>query len=176
MDQTEFSFHTSPQPKPKSFATSITSNCSAGEINTRVDHGPGGVGARRETAGLLAPPPAPRGKRIEEAGEDEETARWGRAVPAGRPMRGRDVAEASAMADSCVWLGEEAGDAARKGNQPRKQQEERSGVVVRGGQRLSGAPRFLEASSIFASGYTAHRVLAALNFLFYFEKIFLKNV
>jgi hypothetical protein len=38
-----------------------------------------------------------RGNRIDEA-EEEETERWGRAVPAGRPRRGRvDVPEASAM-------------------------------------------------------------------------------
>lgn len=39
----------------------------------------------------------PRGNRIEEAAE-EETARWRRAVPAGRPRRRRvDVPDASAM-------------------------------------------------------------------------------
>jgi len=97
---------------------------------------PGGAGARRETTAALPPPaPAPRRKRIEEAGEDEETARWSRAVPAGRPSRRRDVPEASAMADLlCVWLWGEAGDAGRDGSrgeeQPRKQQEEKSGVVV----------------------------------------------
>ena len=58
-------------------------------------------------------------------------------MPAGRPRSGRDVPEASAMADLCVWLGEEAGDAGRDGtgdgrggSKPRKQQEQRSGVVV----------------------------------------------
>jgi hypothetical protein len=38
-----------------------------------------------------------RGNRIEGV-EEEETARWGRAVPGGRPRRGRvDVPEARAM-------------------------------------------------------------------------------
>ena len=75
-------------------------------------------------AALPPPPPMPRGKRIEEAGEDEETARWGRAVPAGRPRSGRDVPEASAMADLCVWLGEEAGDAGRDDGTGRERTEE----------------------------------------------------
>ena len=99
-----------------------------GKRNTWVDHGPRGAGAWRKTAAL--PPPAPRRKRIEEAGEDEETARWGRAVPAGRLRRGRDVPEASAMADLCVvgWGKNQAtrGGTERDGSggsEPRKQQE-----------------------------------------------------
>jgi len=100
-------------------------------------------------AALPPPPPMPRGKRIEEAGEDEETARWGLAVLAGRPRRGRDVPEASAMADLCVWLGEEAGDAGRDGTgrERRKRAEEATGTKIwcGGDQRLSGPPRFVEA-------------------------------
>lgn len=54
----------------------------------------GGAEARRETA---REPPTRAAKRIEEAGAEEETERWDRAVPGRRPRSGRDVPDASAM-------------------------------------------------------------------------------
>lgn len=76
-------------------ATAVFLICVGGKRNDIwVDQVPGGEETRRETA---LPPQPPRGNRIDEA-EEEETARWGRAVPAGRPRRVLDVPEASAMA------------------------------------------------------------------------------
>lgn len=64
------------------------------EMTSGLTKLPGGEETRRETA---LPAPLPRGNRIDEAAE-EDTARWGRAVPAGRPRRVLEVPEASAMA------------------------------------------------------------------------------
>ena len=69
---------------------------------------PGGEETRSETA-----LPPPRGNRIDEA-EEEETAGWGRAVPAGRPRRVLEVPEASAMAGVGRWRAREKPEARRK--------------------------------------------------------------
>lgn len=81
--------------KSKSFsAKKKDSMATAHEEMRRNEHEPGGAEARRETA---REPPTRAAKRIEEAGAEEETERWDRAVPGRRPRSGRDVPDASAM-------------------------------------------------------------------------------
>jgi hypothetical protein len=63
-----------------------------------------------------------RGNRIDEA-EEEETERWGRAVSAGRPRRGRvDVPEASAMVGGFA-------EEERRGQTERNREEEKKSAV-----------------------------------------------
>ena len=81
---------------------------------------PGGEETRSETA-----LPPPRGNRIDEA-EEEETAGWGRAVPAGRPRRVLEVPEASAMAGVGRGVPEKP-EARRKQQAGRGRGEKRSG-------------------------------------------------
>lgn len=79
------------------------------------------------------PPPRKRGNRIDEAAEEEETARWVRAVPAGRP-RVLDVPEASAMAGGWGRAREAGSETEAAGQGGRK----RSGGLLRAA-RILGA-------------------------------------
>jgi hypothetical protein len=102
------------------------------------------------------PPPRKRGNWIDEAAEEEETARWVRAVPAGRP-RVLDVPEASAMAGG--W------------GRAREAGSETEAAGQGGGKDLAGCcgpPGFLEPSlptTQRAPGHTDHMNIHSLCFL-----------
>lgn len=99
---------------------------------------PGGTEARRETT-ALPPREPPLQKRIEEAGGEGDTARWGRAAPG----RAQDVPDASAMGGGGGLVGERSGEG--ETGRRRKEEEDDDEEEERKDLGVSGPPGLLES-------------------------------
>lgn len=98
----------------------------------------GGTEARRETT-ALPPREPPLQKRIEEAGGEGDTARWGRAAPG----RAQDVPDASAMGGGGGLVGERSGEG--ETGRRRKEEEDDDEEEERKDLGVSGPPGLLES-------------------------------
>lgn len=144
--------------KKERASPSILSNYMRRNKSSPLTELPGGTEARRETT-ALPPREPPLQKRIEEAGGEGDTARWGRAAPG----RAQDVPDASAMGGGGGLVGERSGEG-ETGR--RRKEEERGGRRRRGGgaERSGGfraariVGEFLGSASLSRLSFLVHNL------------------